>query len=355
MHRGATLNRSRIKTVAYKGSKRKLLNNILHLTEQVDPTTVFDGFSGTGIVSAMFRRNGYQVYSNDLNHSSYVYGKVFLEGYNPSVVSEHLEIMNNLDPTYGWLTKNYSGTVERKVRGKSGLHTRTLGLTEKNAMKIDSARDYVDSLTQISEQDKNALIFSTILGLDSVFNNSNDQKSSLKDWSTKSLKSVTFKPPTLIEGKIGTQFQGDIFSLPSKKEFDVVYLDPPYTHGVLYASSYHINDSLAIWDKPELDNNYAIPRPARASFRDRNAGSFYSKKTVEMDFYQLIDQFSFKRMILSYSDAPRNTTNLNSLEEIASNFGDTKVYSVEHKICAQYSTQNKRSEKLKEFFVVIDR
>lgn len=349
------MSHSKIKTVAYKGSKRKLLDNILELTKETNPTSVFDGFSGTGIVGAMFRRNGYEVYSNDMNHSSYIYGKVFLEGFNPSVVSKHLEIMNNLKPSYGWLTENYSGTVERKVRGKSGLHLRTLGLTETNAMKIDSARDYIESVPHLNEQDKNALIFSVILGLDSVFNNSNDQKSSLKEWSTKSLKSVVFKPPTLIQGKMGKQYKGDIFSLSLDKDFDVVYLDPPYTSGVLYASSYHLNDSLAIWDKPLLDKEYAIPRPARASFKDRQAGSFYSKKTVEFDFYSLMSKFSFKRMILSYSDAPRNTTNLDTLCEIAQIFGNIQVYSVDHKICAQYNTQTKRSENLKEFFVVIDR
>lgn len=355
MHRGGTLNHFKAKTVAYKGSKRKLLNNIFQLTQEVNATTVFDGFSGTGIVSAMLRSNGYEVYSNDLNHSSYIYGRVFLEGFDMPVVSQHLEIMNGLEPHSGWLTENYSGTVMRKVRAKEGLHIRTLGLLEQNAMKIDSARDYIEKLSGVSERNKNALIFSVILGLDSVFNNSNDQKSSLKEWSAKSLKIVTFKPPTLIEGKKGKQFQGDIFSLSLEKDFDVVYLDPPYTHGVLYASSYHINDSLAIWDKPQLDDDYAIPRPARACFRHKKAGSFYSKKTVEMDFHQLMDKFSFKRMILSYSDAPRNTTNLDALSEIASNFGNTKIYSVEHKICTQYTTQNKRSEKLKEFFVVIDR
>ena len=349
------MNQSKIKTVAYKGSKRKLLDNILQLTKEVNPETVFDGFSGTGIVGAMFKRNGYEVYSNDMNHSSYIYGKVFLEGFDPSVVSRHLKIMNNLEPSRGWITQNYSGTTKRKVRAKSGLHIRTLGLTESNAMKIDSARDYIENTPDLNEQDKNALIFSVILGLDSVFNNSNDQKSSLKEWSTKSLKSVIFKPPTLIQGKVGNQYKGDIFSLSLDRDFDVVYLDPPYTSGVLYASSYHLNDSLAIWDKPELDKEYAIPRPARASFKDKRAGSFYSKKTVELDFYNLIDHFSFKRMILSYSDAPRNTTNLDTLCKIAQNFGKVNVYCVEHKICAQYSTQRKRSQNLKEFFVVIDR
>ena len=42
----------KFKTVAYKGSKRKLLNDIELIASDIGARTVFDGFSGTGIVSA---------------------------------------------------------------------------------------------------------------------------------------------------------------------------------------------------------------------------------------------------------------------------------------------------------------
>ena len=64
----------KIKTVAYKGSKRKLLQNIEMLAESVGAQTVFDGYSGTGIESAHLRSKGYQVMANDLSASSYLYG-----------------------------------------------------------------------------------------------------------------------------------------------------------------------------------------------------------------------------------------------------------------------------------------
>ena len=41
-----------IKTVSIKGSKRKLLDDILKLVQEVDGKNVLDGFSGSGIVSA---------------------------------------------------------------------------------------------------------------------------------------------------------------------------------------------------------------------------------------------------------------------------------------------------------------
>ena len=76
----------RIKTVAYKGSKRKLLNDIEFFARAINANTFFDGFSGTGIVSAHMRAKGYTVYANDISESSRIYG-VFLAGYDLNTVS----------------------------------------------------------------------------------------------------------------------------------------------------------------------------------------------------------------------------------------------------------------------------
>ena len=343
-----------VKTVSYKGSKRKLVPRIVELADEIGAETVFDAFSGTGIVSAAMRNYGYKVTGCDLNFSSYIFGKVFLEGYNPTVVKTHLEKINQLQPVKGWLSQNYSGVVVRKVRGTNEIAERPLGLTSVNASKIDAAREYIHKITNISEKDKNALIFSIIKGADSVFNNSNDQKSSFKDWSNKSLKDVVFDVPTLINGPVGTQYQSDIFSLDIPDN-DFIYFDPPYTHGVLYAACYHLNDSIALWDKPELDHGYAVPRPPRASFRDKSAGAFYGKTNAKRDFNKLLSKFNARRKVLSYSDAPRNCINIGDLVQICENHGKVTVTDIEHKICTQYNSQAKRSTKLKEFFIIIDK
>lgn len=344
-----------IKTVPYKGSKKKLLSHIEQFASDMNASTVFDAFSGCGIVSAHLRSKGYTVTANDLNYSSYLYSRVFLEGYDPEVVAEHLDIMNNLPGTARWLTENYSGSRSRLVRGTSGsVQNRPLGFTEVNAKKIDAAREYVESQTQLTAQDKNALIFSVVLSANEVFNNTSDQKSAFKDWLARSKKAVVFNAPALIEGPRGVSLNQDIYGV-APPSVDMAYLDPPYTHGVLYASCYHLNDSLALWDEPALNQAYAIPRPSRASFRGKTPGKFYSKKTVEEDFKKLIGHFSnCKRLVLSYSDAPRNTIKIKDLIALCEEAGPTSIYTVDHKICTQFKKQNKRSASLKEFFIIID-
>ena len=197
-------------------------------------------------------------------------------------------------------------------------------------------------------------MFSVVLGANEVFNNTSDQKSAFKDWLARAKKDVVFTAPALISGPQGVSLNQDIYGVTSPTA-DMVYLDPPYTHGVLYASCYHLNDSLALWDKPALNACYAIPRPKRASFRGKPPGKFYSKKTVEDDFKKLISHFSnCGRLVLSYSDAPRNTIKIKDLIKICEAAGSTSIYTVNHKICTQFKKQNKWSDKLKEFFIVID-
>ena len=344
----------KIKTVAYKGSKRKLIDNIIALAKETKATTAFDGFSGTGIVAASLREEGYVVTANDLNYSSTIYSSVFLKGFDQKLVEEHLNIMNKITPKAGWLTNNYSGTVKRTIRGTNkSVQERTLGFLEKNASKLDAAREYVQEL-EINQKDKNALIFSIILSADKVFNNSNDQKSSLKDWSASSKKDVVFLSPTLVEGPPGSVTQGDI--LKQKITADFVYFDPPYTSGVLYESCYHLNDSIAKWDKAKLDKSYAIPRPVSKCFKkhNKNAGNFYSKKEAAAAFNLLLSNTTADRIVISYSDAPRNAISLEELQAVCQKHGQVSVQMKDHRICMQPKQMNKISQELKEAFIIID-
>jgi len=347
------LSNLKVRTVAYKGSKRKLVSQIVDFAKEISAKSVFDGFSGTGIVSANLRNSGFKVFANDLNESSFLYGKVFLEGYDKEIVDYHLNKINSLPLKAGWVSENYAGTVVRKVKNVSELQERPLGLLLKNALKIDAARDYIQELHSVTEQNKNALIFSVILGCDSVFNNSNDQKSSFKEWSKKSKKDVLFSAPTLINGIVGTQYKGDVFSLKNI-DADMIYFDPPYTGGVLYKSCYHLNDSLALWDKPNLNYSYAVPRPSRACFKGSPPDAFYSKKTIKNDFNHLLETHKAARIVLSYSDAPRNLISIDELIKVCNDYGKVAIKDREHRIYTKSKKQIKRATNLKEYFIIID-
>ena len=343
------------KTIPYKGSKRKLLDVILKLAKEIEAETFLDGFSGTGIVSAHMRKNGYKVYANDKMTSANLYSRVFLNGFDEEEVARELKIINNLTPVVGWITNNYSGTKARVIRGTKGQQqNRPLGFLRKNATKIDAAREYAETI--LNPETKDAVVFSIVLAANKVFNNSNDQKSCLKEWSDASKKGITFQIPTLVKGIKGKTFSGEVHNI-TKKDYDIVYLDPPYTTGVLYDSCYHLNDSIVNWNKPTLDYSYAIPRPESVCFRknNQNAGTFYIKKNAINDFTTLLSSFTAKRIILSYSDAPRNVLTYDELAKICNGIGKLKIITKDHKICSQNKNMNKTSDSLKEFFFIIDK
>ena len=342
------------KTVSFKGSKRKLLLNIEKRIKEVEAKEVFDGFSGTGIVSAHLRSQGYKVYANDKMPSCNLFASVFLNGFNMRAVAKHVEHINWLAGNAGWIAGNYSGERNRMIKGIKQIESRPLGFTKSNAAKLDVARDYADLI--VDPNDRNAVIFSIILAMDKVFNNTNDQKSCLKEWTPAALSDVVFEIPTLVQGPKGKVYKGDILKV-RKKNYGVVYLDPPYTAGVLYDTCYHLNDSVVMWDQPALDADYAIPRPERAAYRKKKqaAGAYYSKPRAVEDFTKLLESFNYKRLILSYSDAPRNILTREELESICKNLGTLTVDAIDHKICSQPNSLNKVSDKLKEFLFIIDK
>lgn len=343
------------KTVGFKGSKRKLLETIQKLTEEVpNAETFFDGFSGSGIVSAHMRQQGFKVTANDKMPSAALFARVFLNGFDEDLIEKALITLNNLPEKDGWLFQNYSGKYLRQVRGVAAPVWRPRAFIESNAKKLDAAFEYIHTLGASPEKD--ALLFSAIQALNSVFNGTNDQKSSLAEWTAKSQKTVEFKMPTLITGKKGDVECCEIFDVKNTQA-DVVYLDPPYTTGVLYDACYHLNDSVVLWDKPDLDHSYALPRPDRVCFRKNQecAGAFYMKKTVKDDFDKLLGQFDCKRIILSYSNGTRNAISFSDLLLTSQKHGTVKVYDQSHKLCMQPKKMKKQQKNLVEFFFVIDK
>lgn len=345
----------RIKTIGFKGSKRRLINNIISLIEELDGVnTVFDGFSGSGIVSANLRNHGYEVTANDKNYFSYIFAKVFLEGYDKKEFNQYFDILQ--EQSYpGWITENYSGTQMRVPRGSNTLQERPLGYTLENAQNIDGIREMIDAL-DISQRTRNAYICSLILAADKVFNNTGDQKSAFKEWLPAALKPLRLIPPANISGITGQAFNEDILSSSIPDIYDLIYLDPPYSNGVLYESSYQVSNSIALWDKPELDKSYAIPRRIDAAFgKSKTAGKFYSKKTIEQDFKDVLEHYKCRYALVSYSDAPRNLIQIQDLVDICYEHGTVTTYALDHKICTQFSMQNKQHTKLKEYLILVQR
>ena len=86
---------------------------------------------------------------------------------------------------------------------------------------------------------------------------------------------------------------GDVFDVPTAAH-DLVYLDPPYTKRQ-YASYYHILETVALGDEPEVEGVAGL-RP----WKDR-ASDFCYKTRALKTLSHLVHSLKSQRVLLSYS------------------------------------------------------
>lgn len=232
--------------VPYMGSKAKLVDYITDISiYKLNIKSAIDVFTGTTRVAQAFRQNGIRTVTADISQASKIYSSAFISQQSTLHLSKHINEMNNLPGYDGWFTKNYSGRGDVSAPRATGRFAQP-----KNTRKIDAARDYVETLTDISEIDRDTLVCSIMLATKHVDNTIGQQQSYLKEWCSRSNQNIVFKLPPVVPGPVGYHFVGDSLKLDFPQA-DLAYLDPPYTSTVPYHTYYHIWDSIALWDKPE--------------------------------------------------------------------------------------------------------
>ena len=315
--------------IPYMGSKKKLIPFIFQAIDK-EYNTVLDLFTGTTRVAQAFRQAGKEVYANDLSAASLCYGALFLELKDTSILQPYLDKMNSLEGYEGWFTQNYHGDQTNEQRGDGRF------MQYKNTVKVDAARDYVESL-EVSTKVKRALIGCILLSFSKVDNTLGQQQAYLKEWCSRSYNDINFSIPGIITGKRGTTLNLDGFDPKlGTLDPDLVYLDPPYSRNVNYSTYYHIYDSVAMWDKPATEGKARrrYDRTAKA----KKAGEhhklhfsdnlWYAKDQTEA-FVKTLDIFPNSDFLISYSSD--SSLSKQDMMKLLSKYGEVTFYSVDHK------------------------
>lgn len=285
--------------VKYIGSKNTINAYILDLVEKEckGVKTVIDVFTGTTRVAQAFKRKGYRVTTSDLSWASTAYAYTFIHNRDNKHLQKYIDELNALTPKAGWITENYCDVAPKNAEGKNVRVWQA-----KNGQKADAIREYIDDIS-LSHWEKYTLITSLIFALDVVDNTVGVQQAYLKDWCIRSYKDLKLKLPPMIEGKTGTHELGDCLEI-NYPNADLAYLDPPYSpHS--YATYYHIWDSIALWDKPDvgLKTNRRVDRVAKHKDYDKHFESPWNRKNSALQaFSDLIDRLPCRYILISYSD-----------------------------------------------------
>jgi adenine-specific DNA-methyltransferase len=273
--------------IKYLGSKRTLVPAITEIIRAIRPEGgVLDLFSGTSRVGHALKRAGYRVVSNDHN----AYAEKIARCYVQSDAEDHADAvadlvreLNALPGQPGYVTETFC--------------ERSRFFRPENGARIDAIREAIQRMGL--EPEREAILVTALMeAADRVDSTTGVQMAYLKQWAPRAWQPLQLRVPELLPRAPGGK--GLALRLDARDaagvEADIAYLDPPYNQHK-YLGNYHIWESIALWDKPEV---YGVACK-RVDCRER--GSAYNAKARAGDeLARVLDALRARHVVVSFSD-----------------------------------------------------
>ena len=287
----------------YIGSKANLLHEIRSVVEsQASGSRVFcDLFAGTGVVGREFKTS-HKVISNDILYFAYVLNAAHnglpeqpdFKTLSKKIGKDPIDYLNEISVSEADLQPSDFMALSYSPAGESGR----MYLSIENAMKIDRIRQKIDHWHEsgyISREESYYFLASLIEEVPSVSNTTGTYGAFLKHWDKRALKPIKLQHLQIAQSSNVNQiFNSDANELIHHISGDVLYLDTPY-NGRQYSSNYHLLESLAKYDQPDL-------KGLTGTRVDKSGESSYCRKSSVYDsFDYLLENSRFSTTIISYS------------------------------------------------------
>lgn len=255
--------------IPYIGNKRKLLGLIGRAMKAAAPeaqTNCFvDLFAGTGVVSRFARQSGLQVLANDWEPYSEIINRCYLEiaqepvFFGKQSYADVLAMLNALPPREDWITRHLCPRDDDAF----DVARDRMFYMRKNGQRIDAIRHQIGQWEQagdLSPHQKAALLAPLLYQACYNANTSGVFKGFHNGWggqtgtalyrikgdlALRPARFIDTKQPATVTRKDAAELAGEI------PEAAFVYLDPPYNQHP-YGANYHVLNSIALWDKPEV-------------------------------------------------------------------------------------------------------
>lgn len=292
--------------IKYIGSKRVIIPHILKVASLLCPkgARVLDLFAGTSRVGHALKQSGYSVVANDHNQYAYLLALCYVQAERSRwerQVRSLLAEFSALPPRPGYFTDTFC--------------VRSRFFQPKNGARVDAIREAIAAKCLPPELEAIVLV-SLMEAADRVDSTAGLQMAYMKQWAARSNNDLELRIPAILDRTAREECRaskGEAEDVARSTPVDLAYLDPPYNQHS-YLNNYHVWESLAVWDKPEV---YGIACK-RLDCRERKS-VFNSKPSFESAFIRLLQAIRADNILVSFND--EGYIGRTRMEEILKDFG----------------------------------
>jgi adenine-specific DNA-methyltransferase len=341
--------------ITYLGNKRKLLHHIEEIIKDLPHKIIGDGFSGSGIVSRLFKLYADELYTNDIAGYSETLNKCYLS----TISSKQLKQIQTYIKKANEFADNPSDNIDKFVQ----LHwtNNRLYFTPENAKRIDAYRFFINKCPKNIQP----FLLAQLIIKSSIHNNTNGQFSAFyKDngvptygGKTKTdlnriTKQIRLDVPILNDRKCDVYITRDDVNkwVDKMPEMDIVYYDPPYNKHP-YNIYYFLLDIINDWDL-----TIQIPDTYRGQPKNWLKSDYNSRKKAYDAFENLIKKTKAKYILISYNNG--GIIKPDDMETMLKKYGELTIKPITHKTynrlkgIASYKLQ-KEKDKIKEVIYIL--
>jgi len=317
--------------IAYIGNKRRLIpflyENIYSLiVSDKNIKTAVDLFAGSGCVGRIFKSLDLKVYANDWEYYSYIlnYAHLYISPSDTAKMFAHtgglkntINMLNDtttIDDSDLYISKFYAPLDDNNP----DIVNERMFYTNYNARRIDIIRHNTEELYKnraINKKEYYYLIASLLYEAATRSNTSGVFKAFHAGFGGRKgdalgriLKPLLIGELPLHNGSRSTVTQLDAYEFAKKnrdKEFDLVYLDPPYNQHQ-YGSNYHLLNTIALWDKPYVNKEIFIDgkKTDKSAIRKdwiKTRSDYCYKHKATNALEHLLKNINARHILLSYS------------------------------------------------------
>tara|TARA_B100000795_G_C22801403_1_gene442132 strand:- start:220 stop:1338 length:1119 start_codon:yes stop_codon:yes gene_type:complete len=358
--------------MTYMGNKRKFLPIIGQIVDDLEielgrKLNIGEGFSGTGIVSRLFKTKANSLFVNDIAGYSETLNKCFLSNANDINFLEIKKLMEQLNTFVKedtlndytrWVSKHWSPQNDEEINEEERVF-----FTAENGRRIDIYRHFIEQLPDEIQP----FLLAPLLVECSMHNNTNGQFSAFYKGIDKVgkyggknsvdvkriTKNIELRMPILCNNncKCFVNREDTIEWVKQLPELDLVYYDPPYNKHP-YSIYYFLIDIINNWD-----TTLEIPKTNRGQPKNWVKSKYNSFTNAKDEFDNLIKNTKSKFIMISYNNG--GIIPLDELDKLLKKYGSLMKIPINHKTynrlrgIANYKRE-KKDEGVKEFIWLLD-